>query len=203
MLSIGTIRSSSLPRSPQTCRIGTGEVSSSLYSSGITVLTSPTSSRPVSTQSMTTADNLSLLNEQRAKRPSSPWHIYQPQLTSMSSIANRATGAGLSVGESYFSLPTFTRSRLNLIGLYFAIFSLYSISGFYGIFLAHLAGVDSATMLDTFASLPGWFQMSTKALIAGPAAYHTINGFRHLGWDTGYCTFFAPLVSLPQKECES
>jgi succinate dehydrogenase (ubiquinone) cytochrome b560 subunit len=45
---------------------------------------------------------LDLLNEQRAKRPSSPWHIYQPQLTSVSSIANRATGAGLSVGASPF-----------------------------------------------------------------------------------------------------
>ncbi|GAA5936149.1 succinate dehydrogenase cytochrome b subunit SDH3 [Sporobolomyces koalae] len=111
--------------------------------------------RHVSTQSLSQADNLALLNEQRAKRPSSPWHIYQPQLTSISSIANRATGAGLSVG-------------------------------FYGIFLAHLAGVDSTTMLDTFASLPGWMQLSTKALIAGPAAYHTLNGFRHLGWDTGY-----------------
>ncbi|GAA5838284.1 hypothetical protein JCM3766R1_005509 [Sporobolomyces carnicolor] len=111
--------------------------------------------RAVSTQAMSEADNLALLNQQRAKRPSSPWHIYQPQLTSISSIANRATGAGLSVG-------------------------------FYGIFLAHLAGVDSATMLDTFASLPGWMQLSTKALIAGPAAYHTLNGFRHLGWDTGY-----------------
>jgi succinate dehydrogenase (ubiquinone) cytochrome b560 subunit len=60
-------------------------------------------SRPVSTQSMSEADNLAYLNEQRAKRPSSPWHIYQPQLTSMSSIANRATGAGLSVGEFRFS----------------------------------------------------------------------------------------------------
>lgn len=48
---------------------------------------------------MSEADNLALLNQQRAKRPSSPWHIYQPQLTSISSIANRATGAGLSVGE--------------------------------------------------------------------------------------------------------
>ncbi|GAA5946557.1 hypothetical protein JCM3765_000294 [Sporobolomyces pararoseus] len=111
--------------------------------------------RAVSTQAMSEADNLSLLNEQRAKRPSSPWHIYQPQLTSITSIANRATGAGLSVG-------------------------------FYGIFLAHLVGVDSATMLDTFASLPGWMQLSTKALIAGPAAYHTLNGLRHLGWDVGY-----------------
>jgi succinate dehydrogenase (ubiquinone) cytochrome b560 subunit len=50
-------------------------------------------------------------------------------------------------------------------------------------------------MLDTFASLPGWMQLSTKALIAGPAAYHTINGFRHLAWDTGYRTFCSPQSS--------
>lgn len=85
---------------------------------------------------------------------------------------------------SFFSQPFPPDLRINssLIGLF------PTLSGFYGIFLAHLAGVDSATMLDTFASLPGWMQLSTKALIAGPAAYHTINGFRHLGWDTGYRT---------------
>ena len=57
---------------------------------------------------------MDLLNEQRAKRPSSPWHIYQPQLTSMSSIANRATGAGLSVGMSSlfrFRFPRLTPDR--------------------------------------------------------------------------------------------
>lgn len=43
---------------------------------------------------------LEFLNARRAERPSSPWHIYQPQLTSMSSIANRATGAALSAGAS-------------------------------------------------------------------------------------------------------
>ncbi|GAA5932756.1 hypothetical protein JCM21900_003456 [Sporobolomyces salmonicolor] len=111
--------------------------------------------RAVATQRMTPEENLAYLNQQRAIRPSSPWHIYQPQLTSMSSIANRATGAFLS-------------------------------AGFYGIMLSQLAGVDSAALLDTFASLPGWMQLTAKAAIAGPAAYHTLNGFRHLGWDLGY-----------------
>jgi len=49
---------------------------------------------------MDNAQALEFLNQRRAERPSSPWHIYQPQLTSMSSIANRATGAGLSAGAS-------------------------------------------------------------------------------------------------------
>lgn len=44
-----------------------------------------------------------MLNKQRALRPNSPWHIYKPQMTSLSSIANRVTGTGLSVGKYLFS----------------------------------------------------------------------------------------------------
>lgn len=65
-------------------------------------LTRTVASRAVSTEAMDSRQAMDLLNEQRAKRPSSPWHIYQPQLTSISSIANRATGAGLSVGTFIF-----------------------------------------------------------------------------------------------------
>ncbi|GAA6028107.1 hypothetical protein JCM8097_001874 [Rhodosporidiobolus ruineniae] len=117
--------------------------------------------RAVSTQVMSNDEGYQYLNKQRALRPSSPWHIYQPQLTSISSIANRATGTGLS-------------------------------AAFYALFLAHLAApafgasLDSATLLQTFAELPTWFQWTVKSAIAGPAAYHTLNGFRHLGWDMGY-----------------
>ncbi|GAA5910289.1 hypothetical protein JCM8208_003497 [Rhodotorula glutinis] len=117
--------------------------------------------RVISTQSMDNAQALEFLNQRRAERPSSPWHIYQPQLTSMSSIANRATGAGLS-------------------------------AAMYALFLGHLgaplvgAELDSAAMLEAWSNLPGWAQLSAKALVAGPAAYHTLNGFRHLGWDAGY-----------------
>ncbi|GAA5821399.1 hypothetical protein JCM11251_004605 [Rhodosporidiobolus azoricus] len=123
--------------------------------------------RTVSTQSMSAGEGYEYLNKQRSLRPSSPWHVYKPQLTSVSSIANRATGAGLS-------------------------------AAFYALFLSHLAApafganLDSATLLEAFSALPGWLQLSAKALVAGPAAYHTFNGLRHLGWDMGY---FLPLKS--------
>ncbi|GAA6000257.1 hypothetical protein JCM10207_007927 [Rhodosporidiobolus poonsookiae] len=117
--------------------------------------------RSVSTQVLSHDEAYARLNEHRSRRASSPWHIYQPQLTSVTSLANRATGAGLS-------------------------------TAFYALFLAHLgapafgANLDSATLLELYSSLPTWLQFSAKALIAGPAAYHSINGFRHLGWDMGY-----------------
>ena len=50
------------------------------------------------TTKITQQQNLDLLNEQRAKRPSSPhFTIYQPQITWYLSIINRITGTGLSV----------------------------------------------------------------------------------------------------------
>lgn len=64
----------------------------------------------------------------------------------------------------------------------------------YAIFLGHLIlpslGVpfDSATLVSLFGDLPGWFKMSAKTIVAFPAAFHTFNGLRHLGWDMGYCT---------------
>ncbi|CEQ42958.1 SPOSA6832_04827 [Sporobolomyces salmonicolor] len=153
---------------------------------------------------MTPEENLAYLNQQRAIRPSSPWHIYQPQLTSMSSIANRATGAFLSAGASCSpgfistsSARPFCSILAPLIGCprlphrlpsppSLSLAQYVRATGFYGIMLSQLAGVDSAALLDTFASLPGWMQLTAKAAIAGPAAYHTLNGFRHLGWDLGY-----------------
>ena len=49
----------------------------------------------------------------------------------------------------------------------------------YALFFGHLVlpafGVpfDSATIVSTFAEFPEWFKLSTKALIAFPAAFHT------------------------------
>lgn len=62
-----------------------------------------------------------------------------------------------------------------------------------------MAGVelDSETMVDAFHNLPTWLQWSGKSLIAGPAAYHSINGLRHLGWDMGYCAFPFFLIFQP------
>lgn len=58
-----------------------------------------TSTRATTT-SMTEADALKMLNEQRSLRPNSPhFTIYQPQLTWIGSIANRVTGVGLSACE--------------------------------------------------------------------------------------------------------
>ncbi len=52
------------------------------------------------TTKLSQQQNLDLLNEQRAKRPSSPhFTIYQPQITWYLSIINRITGTGLSVRE--------------------------------------------------------------------------------------------------------
>lgn len=58
----------------------------------------PPRCRGITTSTVSPTEELALLNKQRNLRPNSPWHIYQPQLTAITSIANRATGAGLSVG---------------------------------------------------------------------------------------------------------
>ncbi|KZV97489.1 cytochrome b560 subunit of succinate dehydrogenase [Exidia glandulosa HHB12029] len=100
-----------------------------------------------------------ILNEQRLKRPSSPhFTIYQPQLTWIGSIANRFTGAGLSVLLYGFSIAY-------LVG--------------------PLAGMpfDSAAVVDLVHSLPEWFKLSAKVLLAGSFSFHSFNGLRHLAWD--------------------
>lgn len=52
----------------------------------------------VQIQSLPSSANTEILNKQRLNRPNSPhFTIYQPQLTWVASIANRMTGAGLSV----------------------------------------------------------------------------------------------------------
>ncbi|BGP23172.1 succinate dehydrogenase (ubiquinone) cytochromeb subunit [Rhodotorula toruloides] len=117
--------------------------------------------RSVSTQPMSKEEALEYLNQQRAKRASSPWHIYQPQLTSMSSIANRVTGTGLSVA-------------------FYGIFLSHVIAPVFG------ASVDSAALIDAWTALPSFLQLTTKTAVVGATAYHTFNGLRHLSWDMGY-----------------
>lgn len=56
--------------------------------------------RGVQIQSLPSNSSQAILNKQRLRRPSSPhFTIYQPQLTWISSIANRFTGVSLSVCE--------------------------------------------------------------------------------------------------------
>jgi succinate dehydrogenase (ubiquinone) cytochrome b560 subunit len=114
--------------------------------------------RTVATQptSHTAADTL--LNKQRLQRPSSPhFTIYQPQLTWLGSIANRITGAGLSVLLYGFSL-----AYLFVPGTF-----------------------DSAHVVDFVSGLPEGVKYAGKAILAAPFAFHSFNGLRHLSWDAG------------------
>jgi len=102
-----------------------------------------------------------LLNAQRVRRPSSPhFTIYEPQLTWVASIANRATGNGLSVllygfMISYLAAP--------LIGMPFS----------------------SLDVVELVGSLPESVKYAGKAILAAPFAFHSLNGLRHLAWDSG------------------
>ncbi|XP_063959789.1 succinate dehydrogenase cytochrome b560 subunit, mitochondrial-like [Lytechinus pictus] len=103
-------------------------------------------------------DNFWEKNKQ-LNRPMSPHlTIYSPQVTSMLSITHRGTGVGLTVG-------------IYALGLSMSV-------------LPH----DFAYYLDAIKSLsygPSLLFL-TKMAIVWPMAYHTLNGVRHLAWDTGY-----------------
>lgn len=93
------------------------------------------------------------------KRPMSPHlTIYKPQLTSMLSITNRATGVALTGILSAFAL---------------------TISVLPSDFATYLAMVQSWSVGPALIGL-------TKLAIAWPFCYHTLNGIRHLVWDMGY-----------------
>ncbi|TEB23250.1 succinate dehydrogenase cytochrome b560 subunit [Coprinellus micaceus] len=114
--------------------------------------------RSIKTNSLTPQAGDVILNNQRLKRPSSPhFTIYQPQLTWLGSIANRVTGAGLSVllyafGISYLVAP--------------------------GTF-------DSQHVVAFVHDLPEAVKYAGKFILAAPFSFHAINGLRHLAWDSG------------------
>ncbi|KAK2465619.1 hypothetical protein APHAL10511_002511 [Amanita phalloides] len=112
----------------------------------------------VHTQSLPPSASSEILNKQRLNRPSSPhFTIYQPQLTWLGSIANRVTGAGLSVLLYGFSMA----------------------------YLIAPGTFDSAHVVEFVASLPDAVKYAGKVLLAAPFAFHSFNGLRHLGWDMG------------------
>ncbi|KAK8864511.1 succinate dehydrogenase, cytochrome b556 subunit [Kwoniella newhampshirensis] len=116
--------------------------------------------RFVSTENLTPAENMALLNTQREKRPTSPHlAIYQPQLTWVASGLNRVTGVALS-GALYLSAMAY---------LLHPVFP----------------AIDSAHLVQIAHDLPVWAKTSFKVLLAFPFTYHTYNGLRHLGWDMG------------------
>lgn len=157
------------------------------------------------TTQLSEAENLELLNEQRSLRPSSPhFTIYQPQLTWLASIANRVTGAGLSVGEcpgnpcpkkAVNSCPFANSSHHPRTSRNFS-------PALYGYALAYLAApyaglgeaISSAGLTDLVAMAPVWLKIGLKAPLAAAASFHTFNGLRHLAWDWGYCEYALSLA---------
>merc|ERR1712225_157468 len=129
-------------------------------SSSALISTSP--KRTVPTTAVSADDALKMLNEQRAKRPSSPhFTIYEPQLSWLSSIANRVTGNGLSALMYAFAISYVAAPAVS-------------------------AGFTGASIVALAASLPVWAKISAKIVLGAPFWYHTWNGMRHLAWDMGY-----------------
>jgi succinate dehydrogenase / fumarate reductase, cytochrome b subunit len=95
----------------------------------------------------------------KRERPLSPFMIgpyYRPQLTSMLSIAHRASGVFLSLGVLLLSAW------------------LVCLSG---------SAADQARTADWLATLPARAALLVWALAF---YYHLLNGIRHLGWDMGW-----------------
>ncbi|CCL99380.1 uncharacterized protein FIBRA_01398 [Fibroporia radiculosa] len=114
--------------------------------------------RTIQTQSLPPSSSQEILNAQRLKRPSSPhFTIYQFQLTWLGSIANRMTGAALSV-------------------------LLY---GYAIAYLVAPTTFDSAHVIELVAGLPDAVKIAGKTILAAPFAFHSLNGLRHLSWDMG------------------
>ncbi|KAF9048891.1 succinate dehydrogenase cytochrome b560 subunit [Panaeolus papilionaceus] len=120
------------------------------------VLRNVVGKRSIQIQSLPPSATVEILNKQRLARPNSPhFTIYQPQLTWLGSIANRATGAALSVLLYGFSIA----------------------------YLIAPGTFDSTHVVECIASLPESVKYAGKAILAAPFAFHSLNGLRHLGWD--------------------
>ncbi|TFK93142.1 SDHC, cytochrome b subunit of succinate dehydrogenase [Polyporus arcularius HHB13444] len=114
--------------------------------------------RTIQTESLPPTAAEQILNQQRLRRPSSPhFTIYQPQLTWVASIANRMTGAALSVLLYGYALA----------------------------YLVAPTTFDSTHVVEFIAGLPDAVKYAGKVVLAAPFAFHSFNGLRHLGWDVG------------------
>ncbi|KAJ1307584.1 hypothetical protein OPQ81_001681 [Rhizoctonia solani] len=117
--------------------------------------------RSIQTESLPPSAATDILNAQRVRRPSSPhFTIYQPQITWLASIANRATGGVLSAGLYAFALA-------------------YLAGPVVGI------PVDTAHVVDLVGALPDWFKYTVKGALGMSFSFHSWNGIRHLLWDAG------------------
>jgi succinate dehydrogenase (ubiquinone) cytochrome b560 subunit len=60
----------------------------------------------------------------------------------------------------------------------------------YGFSLAYLfapSAFSSANIIEFAAGQPEWVKVAEKTILAAPFAFHSLNGLRHLAWDTGKC----------------
>ncbi|KAH8809641.1 succinate dehydrogenase cytochrome b560 subunit [Flagelloscypha sp. PMI_526] len=108
-----------------------------------------------------------ILNKQRLLRPTSPHtFIYRWPIAAICSIGHRATGIALSV----------------LL---------------YGFSLGYLVSPDTFTsfnLVEKVKALPSTVKTATKAVLAAPFVYHSLNGVRHLVWDLGPSTSWVILA---------
>nr|AEP22597.1 mitochondrial succinate dehydrogenase subunit C [Zymoseptoria tritici] len=101
-----------------------------------------------------------ILAKQRLNRPVAPHlAIYKPQITWYLSALNRVTGVAASGAFYAFGL------------LYLAAPSL----GWH---------LESAALAASFGAWPVLLQVLTKTILALPVTFHSLNGVRHLVWDT-------------------
>jgi succinate dehydrogenase (ubiquinone) cytochrome b560 subunit len=127
---------------------------------------------PLTTESIAASEASSIVAGQRKNRPISPHlRIYKIQITSAGSILNRITGAVLSGGIA----PSANKLTTGI----YVFGAAYLVSPLLG---WHL---DVPTMTTAFGSLPIAAKLGIKTAIALPFSYHSINGLRHLLWDTG------------------
>ncbi|SPO28433.1 related to SDH3 - cytochrome b560 subunit of respiratory complex II [Ustilago trichophora] len=169
MLATRPLLALNLARSAPLCRVGLRSVVPTIAkiptSFALAARNASTSSANAQTTKLSQQQNLELLNEQRAQRPSSPhFTIYQPQITWYLSIINRITGTGLSV-------------------LMYAYFSAYA---GYPLFAGTAEALSSGSLVDFVSTLPVWFKTAVKVPLALAFTFHSFNGLRHLAWDWGY-----------------
>ncbi|OZJ04851.1 hypothetical protein BZG36_02613 [Bifiguratus adelaidae] len=126
-----------------------------------------TPTRVLSTSAIRNADKTvapgesDILIEQRKRRPVSPHlSIYQPQLTWYASGVHRITGVAVA-GVLYAGSLAYLGAPA--LGMQF----------------------DTQTLVAAVASLPVAAKVGLKTALALPFTFHSLNGLRHLMWDTG------------------
>lgn len=102
-----------------------------------------------------------ILVAQRLRRPVAPHlTIYKPQITWIGSGLNRVTSIMLSGPLYLFAIAYLAAPALGW-------------------------SLTSATLAAGFAKWPVVLKVFAKIVAALPFTYHSINGLRHLAWDTG------------------